>query len=204
MELNFLFLQSFFANIVKDLTEISIANALGIIAVILKVVEYQLKKRSTRIVLALMGNFCWIVYFFLKGSYASTISGFVAVTSNVIFLLREKHSWAKGIWWLFLFLAMTAANCIFGFKSWFDIFAILAGLFGIIAYFVIDDKLYRYLSFFCMFSWLLNSIFNQFGIALVNDAFATVSVVVAILRLYVFKRGKKDKPNDKKKTEITQ
>lgn len=190
--MNILFLQSFFTNLVNDLTDFAIlnvlANILGLIAVVLKVVEYQLKKRSTRIFLAMIGNVCWIVYFFLKGSFASGISGFIAITSNTIFLLREKRDWAKSSWWLVAFLIMTGINCVVGYKTWIDIFAITAGLFGVLAYFVIDDKMYRYFSFICMVAWLLNSIFNQFGIALVNDAFATVSVTIAILRMYVFNK----------------
>ena len=190
--MNTLFLQSFFTNLVNDLTDFAIlnvlANILGLIALVLKVVEYQLNKRSTRIVLAVLGNVCWIVYFFLKGSFASGISGFIAITSNTIFLLREKRDWAKSSWWLVAFLIMTGINCVVGYKTWIDIFAITAGLFGVLAYFVIDDKLYRYFSFICMVAWLLNSIFNQFGIALVNDAFATVSVTIGILRMYVFNK----------------
>ena len=190
--MNTLFLQSFFTNLVNDLTDFAIlnvlANILGLIALVLKVVEYQLNKRSTRIFLAVLGNVCWVIYFFLKGSFASGISGFIAITSNTVFLFREKYDWAKSSWWLVAFLIMTAVNCIVGYKSLIDICAITAGLFGVLAYFVIDDKMYRYLSFVCLVAWLLNSIFNQFGIALVNDAFATISVAVAILRMYVFNK----------------
>lgn len=206
MNLHTLLLQSFFTNLVNDLTDFAllnvIANLLGLIAVVLKVVEYQLKKRSVRIVLAMCGNICWICYFFLKGGYASTISGVIAITSNTIFLLREKHNWAKSVWWLVAFLIMTGVNCVVGYKSWIDIFAITAGLFGVLAYFVISDKLYRVFSFVCMLAWLLNSIFNQYGIALVNDAFATISVTVAILSMYVFKPKKANTQVAEGQTEV--
>ncbi len=196
MELHTLFLQSFFTNIINDLIDFSainlIANIFGLIAVVLKVVEYQLKKRSIRISLAMCGNVCWIMYFFLKGMNTSVISGIIAITSNTIFLLREKHDWAKSTWWLVAFLTMTGLNCIFGFKTWIDIFAISAGLFGVIAYFVSNDKLYRVFSFACMFAWLLNSILYQAGIALLNDAFATISVTIAILRMDLIKKKPKE------------
>ena len=192
MTLHTLLLNSFFINILRDITDLAIlnliANIFGLIAVVLKVVEYQLNKRAIRIILALGGNVCWITYFFLKGMDASAISAIIAMSSNMVFLLREKHEFFNGGWWLAIFLAMTAVNCVIGYKTWIDIFAILAGLFGVIAYFVKNDKLYRVFSFACMFAWLLNSIFNQAGISLINDAFATVSVTIAILRMDLFKK----------------
>ena len=190
MNLHTLMLQSFFANIINDVTEISFANLFGLIAVVLKVVEFQLKKRNTRIILAMGGNICWLFYFFLKGSYASTISSVIAMSSNFVFMQRGKHKWASKPWWLYLFIGLTVLNCLFGYKSWVDIFAISAGLFGVIAYYSLNDKIYRYFSFVSLVCWLLNSIFNQYGIALANDAFATISVAVAILRFYVFKKPK--------------
>jgi hypothetical protein len=192
MTIHTLLLNSFFINLLRDITDLAIlnliANIFGLIAVVLKVVEYQLDKRAIRIILALGGNVCWIAYFFLKGMDASAISAIIAMSSNMVFLLREKHDFFNGGWWLAIFLVMTAINCIIGYKVWMDIFAILAGLFGIIAYFVKNDKLYRILSFACMFSWLLNSVFYQAGIALINDAFATVSVTIAILRKDLIKK----------------
>lgn len=190
MNLHTLFLQSFFANIIKDVTEISFANLFGLIAIVLKVVEFQLKNRNTRITLAIGGNICWLFYFFLKGSYASTISSVIAMSSNIVFMMREKHKWANSVWWLYLFIALTIVNCIVGFADWIDIFAISAGFFGVIAYYSLNDKVYRYLAFVSLVAWLLNSIFRQYGIALANDAFATLSVLIAILRLYVFKKPK--------------
>ena len=192
MTIHTLLLNSFFINLLRDITDLAIlnliANIFGLIAVVLKVVEYQLDKRAIRIILALGGNVCWITYFFLKGMDASAISAIIAMSSNMVFLLREKHEFFNGGWWLAIFLVMTAVNCIIGYKTWIDIFAILAGLFGVVAYFVKNDKLYRILSFACMFAWLLNSIFYQAGIALVNDAFATISVTIAILRMDLFKK----------------
>jgi hypothetical protein len=192
MTIHTLLLNSFFINILRDITDLAIlnliANIFGLIAVVLKVVEYQLDKRAIRIILALGGNVCWITYFFLKGMDASAFSAIIAMSSNMVFLLREKHEFFNGGWWLAIFLVMTAVNCVVGYKTWIDIFAILAGLFGVIAYFVKNDKLYRILSFACMFAWLLNSIVYQAGIALVNDAFATISVTIAILRMDLFKK----------------
>ena len=196
MNLHTLMLQSFFANIINDVTEISFANLFGLIAVVLKVVEFQLKKRNTRIVLAMGGNICWLFYFFLKGSYASTISSVIAMSSNFVFMQRGKHKWANKPWWLYLFIGLTVLNCLFGYKSWVDIFAISAGLFGVIAYYSLNDKIYRYFSFISLVCWLLNSIFNQYGIALANDAFATISVLVSILRFNVFNKQKNANGNE--------
>lgn len=173
-----------------------ILNAFGVVAMIFKVIEYQQKSRKIILTIATICVICWLFYFFLQGDFVSAIVSFVAVIQFFVFMQMGKKKWASSVWWLVIFLTFQLVFGILTFKVWKDIFALLAGLLGTIAYFVMDKKKYRFLSFLCMSCWVVNSILKLYLIALLNDAFATISVAVAIVRFDILnKREQKEESN---------
>ena len=159
-----------------------ILNAFGVIAIILKVTEFQLKNRKTIIIFALIGSACWVFYFFFNGDLTSTITGLIGTIQGLIFLFREKYKWAGSKFWLYFFIVVQLACGIFTFSVWHDVFALSAGVFNVLTYFVLERRKYRIMGFFLMLSWVLNSVFKFYPIALINDVFAFISVCVAIIR----------------------
>ncbi len=61
-----------------------------------------------------------------------------------------------------------------------------------IAYFVIDGDKYRIFVFIYILFWLVNSAINFFPIALLSDAFSTISALVAIIRFNVLGKKKQE------------
>lgn len=159
-----------------------ILNAFGVIAIICKILEYQVKSRNKMFALVTVACTCWVIYFALYGNFASSLTCLLSVIKMLIFMQRGKHAWADSILWLILFLVLQTGVAIFTTKNWFDVFAITAGYLGIFSYFVLNQKKYRLLSFFHMSLWVVNSIFNFYLIALLSDSFSTVSCGVAIYR----------------------
>ena len=182
-------------NLLLSVAEIS-ANAFGICAIIFKIIEYQVKKRGTMFTIATIANVCWVLYFAFLGNVASTLTCFINVIKLLIFMQRDKHKWAESVWWLILFLVLQVLVSIYTIfsptSSWMDVFCITAGFFGVLAYFFKDAKKYRFLSFIHMSLWVANSIANFYPIALLSDAFSTVSCGVAIVR-YDLLKGKNNK-----------
>jgi hypothetical protein len=162
-----------------------ILNAFGVIALILKVIEYQLKSRWLALTLAMIGTICWFFYFTIQGDFTSALICVIGIPLYIVFLQREKHAWANSIWWLVLFLLLQIGSCAYTFNFWHDAFSLLAGIFGSIAYFVISKKHYRQMSFFYALFWVLNSIMKMYLLAFLNDIFAFISVCVAIVRFDV-------------------
>ena len=166
-----------------------IINAFGAIAILLKICEFQFKKRKTIFIVASLTFVCWIAYFFLQGDFASGIINFICFVEVMVFLQRGKKKWADGKWLMYLFLGLQLGLGLLTFKNWHDIFAIVGGVFTTIAYFVISKKTYRYVSLVAMLLWVANSVSKFYYVALINDVFATVSVFVSILRFYVFNKN---------------
>ncbi len=167
---------------------IIILNAFGVIAIILKASEFQLKSRKLIFLFASLSALCWVMYFLVQGDFVSMFINFISMINIIIFLQRDRYKWASSKWLLLLFVLLQLSLGILTFKYWHDIFAIVGGVLTTLSYFVINKKTYRYINVFNMSCWVANSISKMYIIALINDSFALISVIVSIFRFYVFKR----------------
>ena len=163
-----------------------ILNGFGVLAICCKVTEYQVKKRMTMLVVATFANFLWVMYFVFYGDWASALTCIVSTIRLLIFLQRGKRKWADSSFWLYFFLILQVVVSFFSFNSWKDLFALTAGFVGIIAYYVIDQKKYRFLSLIFMLLWIVNGLLKFYPVALVSDTFSLISVTVAIFRYDIF------------------
>ncbi len=180
--------------IVENLSQLGflyyiILNAFGVIAIILKVIEFQFKKRSVILFLALIGSGCWTFYFLFQGDFVSAAMNLVSAVQLVVFLQRGKYKWADSKFWFFFFFVLQVILGIVFFKSWHDIFPIIGALFNVIMYYVISGKMYRLTGFICLLLWVLNGVFKFYPIALINDVFGAISALVAIIRYDIFKKS---------------
>ncbi len=175
---------------------IVLINIFGVLAIITKLTEYQFKKRIVRSLICFTAGLWWLFYFVLQGETVSSLANLVSMLQVLVFMQRDTHKWAKSKIWLFVFLSLNLVICILGFKVWHDIFPPLAGIFGAIAYFVIDEKTYRYFALFNVVFWLANSIAKMpmTVLALVCDSTCTVSALIGLYRFY--NRKKVEKTNE--------
>jgi len=186
----------FSANMVEKLNSslgiwyLIILNAFGVIAIICKVLEYQSKSRLASLTLCSIASVCWVAYFAFYGDFTSSLTCLIGILRLVIFMQMGKHAWADSKIWVVLFLILQAVIVVFTF-SWSAIFAVIAGFISIFAYAVMNQKTYRFLSFFHMLSWITNGIINFYPIALISDSMSLVSVSVAIYRYDLSKNAKK-------------
>ena len=166
-------------------TSFGIWSVFGIIGISVKIFEYQIKKRNTRIFIYALACTCWALYFLFRGEVVSTIANFLGLAQSLVFMQRENHKWARSYFWLWLFLGLQVANCVIGVSAWHDIFPMLANIAGAFAYFVIGEKQYRLLSFFNCIFWLSNSICKVAILALVCDVTSTISAIVGFIRYII-------------------
>ncbi len=174
-------------------TSFGIWSVFGILGILVKISEYQVKKRNTRIFIYASACACWALYFLFRGSVASACANVLGLIQSLVFMQREKHEWARSYFWLAFFMALQIANCIINFSAWHDAFPMLANILGAIAYFVIGEKQYRLLSFGNCIFWLSNSICKVAVLALICDTTSVISAIIGFIRYA--KRKKKEKYN---------
>ena len=171
-----------------------ILNAIGVMAIVCKVIEYQAKKRQVMFTLVTIASACWVMYFLLYGNLISSATCLLGIIRLLIFRKRDTCAWARSIFWLYFFLALQVGVVVYSALnsfSFLDIFAILAGFASIFAYFVRSPKLYRIISLVHVALWVVNSSIYFYPIALISDSFSTISCAIAIFRYDILKKGKK-------------
>lgn len=157
-------------------------NFIGVVAIAIKITETQNKKRNRIVLFAVLGHTCWTTYFVLNGNFTSAMVNVVGCIQGLVFMQRGKYKWANSIFWLFFFLAIQVALSIFTWNGPFSLFSIFGGLISTVAYFVMNEKVYRYLFLAMSLLWVGNGIVYFYPIALIHDCFATVSITIAIVR----------------------
>ncbi len=194
---NLLTLSDISQNIVSTLSSalgvwyIILFNLIGVVAIVVKVTETQMKKRSGIVLFAIIGYSCWVAYFLLNGNFTSAIVNLIGGVQGLVFLQRGKHKWADSKFWLVFFIVVQLIASIFTWSSWFSIFSIVAGLISTVAYFVMNEKVYRYLFAVLISFWIINGIVYFYWIALIHDIFALISILIAIVRYNILGQKKK-------------
>ncbi len=168
-------------------------NAVGVFAIAVKVIETQNKKRSAIILLAILNYLLWISYFILNGNFTSAIVNSISCIQALVFLQRGKYKWADSKFWLIFFLAVQVVASFFTWNGPLSLFSIVAGMLSTIAYFVMDEKLYRWFFLALILLWIGNGIAYGYVIALIHDIFASVSIIIAIIRYNFIKKEKNPK-----------
>lgn len=171
-------------------------NFIGGVGVVVKIIGLQFRSRSTRIIFNTIQALCWMFYFMLNGNATAGVTGIIGFVQMMVFLQREKHKWADSYFWLFFFLAIKIGIAVWSLWdgiSITEIFPILASPFTLIAYFVINAKVFRTLMFFSSLFWFINSVIGTFVVltgnnlwmAFICDALSLSSIIIAIIRLDV-------------------
>ncbi len=183
-------------------TSFGIWSVFGILAIIIKICEYQFKNRTVRISFYALASLGWATYFLLKGSVVSGVANIVGIAQSLVFMQRENHKWAKSYLWLVLFIGLQIANCAIGFSAWHDVFPVLASVLGGVAYFIIDEEKYRYIALISCVFWLCNSISKVAILALVCDVSCTISGFIGLVRFYRRRKREKSLAHKEDKLEI--
>ena len=176
-------------------------NAFGIIAMLVKVSEFQLKTRNKIIIFATIASCSWFTYFILQGDFASAFSNMLLIIQGLVFYQRGKHKWASSIVWLFVFIGAQAAFGIFTFKTALDLFPMLGGSLCTVAYFVMQERKYRYIVIIATALWLLNSVTKGYLLASVNDASCLISAIIGLIRFTLIEKKQNEQKELKKENE---
>ncbi|MBE5753263.1 MAG: YgjV family protein [Clostridiales bacterium] len=174
-------------------------NAIGVVAIFLQIMIFQMRSKKNIVLLGLFSNIGWMSYFSLQGDLISCTSGIIGIVSKIIILLGAKHRWADSKWWSVCFLAFAGTYSAFTFKGMMDIFAFVASMLSVSAYFMKKENDIRKLFLFAYCAYICNSISKLYVVALIADVTALISVIVSLIRY-----RKKDKEEELGENQVTE
>ena len=141
-----------------------------------------MKDKKNIVCVGLFSNIGWLSYFALQGDLISCTSGIIGIVSKIIILLGAKCRWAQSKWWSVCFLIFAATFSVLTFKTWLDIFAFIASMLSVSAYFIKKENNMRKVFLFAYCAYVCNSISKMYAIALIADITALISVIVSLVR----------------------
>ena len=155
---------------------------IGVLAMTLSVIAFQFKKRITIILCHFFGQTSWVLYFLLQDDLMSAIACGLSAVMLALFSKKDKWKWATGPVSITVFILLFSGFSLFSFRVWSDVFPLSAGVFAVIANSRATEKRLRQFSVFWCLSWLLNSAFKMYPVALLNDSLCTASTIISLIR----------------------
>ena len=168
------------------------AQIIGFLGTITIVIGMQQKKYD-HIVLCKIGNeFFAAVHYLLLGGYTGMLVNFASIFANGTYWYRIK----KGKSTLPFQIAFAIVFVTLGALSWqgfISLFVIAAKLFSSVSLGIKNPRVIRILNLMSNPCWLTYNIFMQSLVAIISDSLVIGSVVIAVIRLDILKRGKAHK-----------
>jgi len=167
-----------------------IANIIGIAAVAMFVLSYQLKTRRGILFLNAGSRVFYVLQYLLLGAFEGAVLDIVALLVSVL-AQRKDSGWLKkhpGLTVLGANLFVVAMGLLF-YKDIFSLLPILGVLFETGALWLNRERQIRFVSFFGAPFWLAyNLIFAAYGSA-VGNVLTMVSIGIAIVRYDILRRN---------------
>lgn len=158
-----------------------LTQALGILALVLFILSYQVKSNKLLFLLQGLGNACFGMQFLRLGSVVGAISSFMMVLRNSMLLKINEWKWVQWKGWIVIICAICLAFTIFTWTSIFGIFAFIATTASTIGFWTNNARTIRACNLFCASpAWLIHNIgVGSIGGTL-NEIFTICSVLISI------------------------
>ena len=170
----------------------TIATVVGVLATIIFVSSYQLKKRNHIIICNTSSRVLYVVQYILLGAFSGAVLDVVGVFAAMI-AQKKNSSFIKRFFILVVILvnvAIIGAGLIL-YKTPVDILPIVGVIFQIGAFWMTKEKHIRIISLIsCPFWFSYNFISGAYG-SCAGDVISFVSIAVAIFRYDILKKEEK-------------
>ncbi|MCT4617016.1 MAG: YgjV family protein [Candidatus Gracilibacteria bacterium] len=171
--------------IINDIIEVfnanSIAQSVGLFALIVQMVVMSNKNDKTYILYQSFAYIIWTIHFFLMGLY-------IAAAIGIFNMLRGFASlkFSKNIKVFLVFFVLYSLNGIFNFQNYISLFAIFASLLACYAFFFLSGKgiIFRLTMLVVISSWFTYHMLNQSIGGAINEFLMMVITIITIFRLY--------------------
>ena len=171
-----------------------IANGVGLVAVVLFVASYQIKKRNGIIVCNAISRALYILQYVLLGAFSGAVLDVIGLVSSVLAARKDAPLMRKlRIPLLVLINTSMLVATILLYETVWDIFPFIGVLLHTTAFWLTNERKIRFLSILGSPFWFAyNAHALAFGSA-AGDVFTILSIGIAIMR-YDVPRKKKNTP----------
>ena len=160
-----------------------LAQGIGLIAVLVFIISFQIKSNRALLVMQMLGDTLFCIQFILLGAFTGCLSLLVMVIRNIIFLCKENYSWARWKGWPWVFVLLSFVVSVYTWDGWKSILPFVAAAVGTFAYWENNAREFRTSNLFCASPcWLVYDLIVGSYAGALNEAIMIVSIVVSIIR----------------------
>ncbi len=166
-----------------------LAQLCGLGAMIALFSVYQQSTRQRLLISKLCADVCWVAHYLLTpGGVGGAIPNFIGIFRELIFIQREKKSWANKIIWPLLCILCGWILGIFSFKDAWNILPITASTFVTISLWLKNPRLTKLVSIPVVICFLIYNIHLQSPVAIVNESLSLVSIFLSFGKEHLHKK----------------
>ena len=175
-------------------------QAIGILGAIVCILSFQIKNNKGFCIAQCIGSTLFALQFYIGHFWAAAIMNTICIFRSITYAYVKKMNFRIYFTILFSILFIGATFlAIFAFKDiWF--LAVLTGSASIVSSIGIctdNNKVIRWLQLFYVSPcWLTNNIYARSIGAIITEAFAIVSVIIALFRIYILDKKKNKEPKE--------
>ena len=175
-----------------------VAQAFGILGMVLNVLSYQQKKQRTVIGFQLMGSVFFAINYFMLGAPVGAILNLLAIARAIVYMEKKRFR-SDRIWWIFAFSATYVATYILTFTAlgkeptlqnfFFESLPVIGMILTTVSFRFSEAKTIRRFGIFNSPMWLTYNIVNFSVGAICCEILNLVSIVVGMLRFDIKKKS---------------
>lgn len=168
---------NFFKN---DVAGQIIVQAIGVAAMALTILCYQLRQRKFILLMQYSGNALWCVHYFLLGATTALIMNALNVLRGIIYSIDKK--WAKSNIWVVIFLIISIVLGIVTFSEWYSVLPIIGTAIATVALRINDENTLRKVYVTSVPPWIVYNVLALSIPGAISATFTLVSLVIALIR----------------------
>ena len=158
-----------------------IAQAVGLVALVLSLASFQFKSRKGIMAAQMSASLLFSLQLFMVGAVTGGCLDLISFVRTLIFSNNTKK-WASSKLWLYFFVAVMVIIGIFTWQDWTSILAICGSVLSTFALWMKEPKNVRRISLFVGPCWLIYNIINGAYTGALNECIAMVSIIIGIIR----------------------
>lgn len=163
-----------------------VAQALGILALVIMVFSYQQKERKTLLYFQMVSNACFAASYFMLGGVSFAVMSLINIARSFVFS-KEDTKWGQSRVWLYVFLAVPVISGILTWESPLSLLVIAATVVLTLALYSKDGKRMRKLFLLPPVLYISYNVAHKALGGIGSDVFCLISAIVAIYRFDIKK-----------------
>lgn len=168
-----------------------VAQAVGIIAVVLFLLSYQQKKRKNIIILNAISRGLYIIQYIMLGAFSGAVLDVAGTISSVLAEKKSNRFIKKHLKPILILINLLIVGLgLLVYENIFSLLPVFGVLFHTGAFWLDDEKTVRRLSLLGSPFWLAYNLISAAYGSAVGDILSMASIIIAMLRYDVKKKTK--------------